>query len=114
MIEKWLEEESKYTIQDWHENDHTHSLGGCFSSRDKSVLVHEGILRAIQNWCGNCIDPANGPDYYYDRRAMWKALNMIYQLLEELRDNPQNYEFEWADHLWEQYIPMIVCGEESK
>jgi len=106
-IFEWLEQESKYSIQQWHEQSHRHTLGGCFAPGDKQVFVHAGILRAIQNWCGNCIDPANGPDYYYDQRAMWEALNMIYQLIEETRDAPQRYEVKWADQIWEIPIPQI-------
>jgi len=107
-FEKWLLDESKQSLTEWHENDRHHTLGGCFSDGDKRVMIHEGALRAIQNWCGNCTDPANGIDYYYDKRAMWAALNMIYQLIEEITDSPQCYEVKWAGEIQEIHIPKIT------
>ena len=107
MIEKELKDEMDHSIQEWIESHPTHSLGGCFAPGDKMMAIHNGVIRTIQNWCGNCIDPGNGLDMFYNKRSMWKALNMIYQLLEELQEDSQLYEFDWGGERHELIIPKI-------
>ena len=60
-----------------------HSLWGC--DQEGSYIFPKTAYRAIMNWCGNCTDPANGPDYFNNPRAMFAALNLIYKLLDELQ-----------------------------
>ena len=106
-LKGFIAAEMHYSLQQWHDEHPNHTLGGCISSSDKMVPIHEGVIRAIQNWCGNCTDPGNGPDMFYNKRSMWKALNMIYTLLEELQEGPQRYEANWGGETWVIDLPQI-------
>ena len=120
-MKEWLIKESKYTLQEWLNpsdvqpqlpepfsgNTTEHTLGGCFFSDDKFQIVPKGVLMAIANWCANCLEPIDGPDHFYNRRSMWKALNMIYLLLDELEQGPQTYRYSWGTEKGIISIPQI-------
>ena len=86
-----MNDELEMSFSELHDTQMYHTMSGCVSTNDGKVTIHEGIVRAIMNWCGNCTDPANGPDYYNNPRAMFTALNLIYKLLEEHGEGPQEY-----------------------
>ena len=52
----------------------------------KRMVIDEKVIMAIQNWAADCTEP-NMPNYK-DLDSMFNALDLIYKLLEELREKP--------------------------
>ena len=56
-------------------------MEGCESLTGK-VCIPEEWFTQILNWSGACTDPSESEDYYKNPRAMYVALDLIYQLLD--------------------------------
>jgi len=115
-LDPQVERELDIDFLDAHEEQIYHSLGGC--EIPGFFLVPKTVIRAIENWCGNCTDPYNGPDHFNNPRAMFTALNLIYKLLDELQRAPMVMDLTWMGELHEVRIPKIseftTKGEEEK
>ena len=104
-ISPYLRNELEGVFEELHNSQLYQSLSGCHV--DGHFLVPETVIRAIMSWCGNCIDPGNGPDFFNNPRTMFTALNLIYKLLGELQEGPQEYTLKGSDGFEEFVLPMI-------
>ena len=67
------------------------NMSGCENLKGRVSLPEEWFYQ-IMNWAGACTDSGEGEDFYKNPRAMYVALDLIYQLLDciELHSSKPN------------------------
>ena len=78
-------DDENWTLQETLDKSPYWTLNGFQYWKDKFV-VDEKVIMAIQNWAGDCTEPNSGQ--YKDIESMFNALDLIYKLIYELRENP--------------------------
>jgi hypothetical protein len=68
------------------ENNRYFTTRGCME--DGSLKIEKWKINFIHNIAGSCTDECESEDFYKNPRAMFVALDLIYELLEEEADTP--------------------------
>jgi len=71
LIETLLEDNIYFTLE------------GCYEEGE--IAIPKTFFNAVWAWAGECTDPNSGGNYYGNPFAMFTALNLIYRLLEYIR-----------------------------
>ncbi|MBC8223261.1 hypothetical protein H8E65_01625 [Candidatus Bathyarchaeota archaeon] len=95
MLERMMNEDADDdpSFKEAIETSINYTLGGCVTSRN--LRVPETVIRFISNIAALPIEP--NETYFKDPDAMFEALYLIYQLLEDIRDGAITVE---KEHSW--------------